>query len=56
MAISLSFICIYFIFGCFGSSLLPADLSQVVASGGSSLVAVFGLLIVVVSLVTEHQL
>ena len=56
MAISLSFICIYFICGCFGSSLLPADLSQVVASGGSSLVAVFGLLSVVVSLVTEHQL
>ena len=56
MAISLSFICIYFIFGCFGSSLLPAGLSLVVASGGSSLVVVFRLLIVLVSLVAEHQL
>ena len=45
-----------FYFGCFGSSLLPAGLSLVVASGGYFLVAVFRLLIVVASLVTEHQL
>ena len=36
--------------------LLPAGLSLVVASGGYFLVAVFGLLIVVVSLATERQL
>ena len=48
-----------FIFGCAGSSLLHAGyffFFPAAASGGYSLVAVHGLLIVKVSLVTEHRL
>ena len=49
-----------FIFGCAGSSLLHAGFCffffPAAASGGYSLVAVHGLLIVKVSLVTEHRL
>ena len=48
-----------FIFGCAGSSLLHAGFFfffPAAASGGYFLVAVHGLLIVKVSLVTEHRL
>ena len=44
----------FFIFGCTGSLLLPR--LSLVAEWGSVLVAVFGLLIVVASLVEEHKL
>lgn len=43
-----------FMFGCTRSSLLRG-LSPVAVSGGSSLVAVHGLLIAVVSLTVEHR-
>ena len=48
-----------FIFGCAGSSLLHTGLLfffPAAATGGYSLVAVHGLLIVKASLVTEHRL
>ena len=47
--------CYLFIFGCAGSSSLCASFSLVAESRSYSLVAVYGLLIAVASLVVEHK-
>ena len=55
-SLSLFLKCCLFIFGCAGSLLLHGLSSPVAVSGGYSLVAVHGLLIVVASTVVEHGL
>ena len=51
---SSSFFSLIFIFGCAGSS-LPHSGFLYVESGGYSLIAVHGLLIVVASLILDHR-